>query len=424
MKIYKRISTLIKSKTFKSVSVLLTGSLLAQLIIFISLPVMTRLYSTFNVGIYSLILSAVAIFSPVINGKYELSIMQEEDENKIYTLYRLCIKVGKILSLIVAIGYLFYFAFNKAFQSYTIIFSIAIFIQLLFYTLYNPLIAYNNRVEKYSNISNSMIIRNIVQSAVFILLGLLSYNYLGLLFSLILGQIAATLFLIKTSKKIKLGMEEFEKSDIDFYLKKYKKMPMFTAPATLANTLSYSSINIFIGFFFGLEILGLYSISYKVLGLPLVLISGNIARVYFQKATTENERLGNFYNITIKTIVFLSAFSFLMFLVMFFLIPVLMPFLFGNDWSTAGKYVQIFAPMFSIRFITSSISYGLVIAGKQRIDFILQMLFIVFLFIGALLTSFLELNIETFLIFLSATYSLVYLIYLGSIVMYSKKMAI
>ena len=37
--------------------------------------------------------------------------------------------------------------------------------------------------------------------------------------------------------------------------------------------------------------------------------------------------------------------------------------IFGDEWLVAGEYVKILAPMFGVRFVTSSLAMGLIVAG-------------------------------------------------------------
>lgn len=58
-------------------------------------------------------------------------------------------------------------------------------------------------------------------------------------------------------------------------------------PAHFLNSASYSMLNFYITELFGLGILGYYSITYRILGIPLTLVSLNVSKVFFQRASEE-----------------------------------------------------------------------------------------------------------------------------------------
>ena len=69
------------NKYLKSLAVLFSGSLIAQGITILFAPVMTRVFSAENLGIYTYLLSIATMFMPIINLRYDMSIVSvKEDE--------------------------------------------------------------------------------------------------------------------------------------------------------------------------------------------------------------------------------------------------------------------------------------------------------------------------------------------------------
>jgi O-antigen/teichoic acid export membrane protein len=62
------------------------------------------------------------------------------------------------------------------------------------------------------------------------------------------------------------------------------------------------------------------------------------------------------------------------FLVVFIFSPFLFSFIFGAEWRIAGEYAQIMTVMFFLSFIVSPLSNMFIIAEKQKIDLIIQIL--------------------------------------------------
>ena len=74
---------------------------------------------------------------------------------------------------------------------------------------------------------------------------------------------------------------------------------------------------------------------------------------------------------------------------MFWIIPILVPIVYGSGYVGAGDYIRILAPMFTIRFISSAMTTGLIVANKQLQELVLQGGFI----LAALITFSLSLQL-------------------------------
>ncbi len=187
------------------------------------------------------------------------------------------------------------------------------------------------------------------------------------------------------------------------------------------NAGSYSLINLIIGKFFGLDLLGIYAISFAVLGLPLSVISGNVSKVYFGEASKEYASSGTFSKSTIMTLKYLLVFSLFLFFIMFYVFPILVPIIYGQKYDNAGYMIRILSPMFAIRFVSSALNTGLVVSNKQNFELIIQMFFIISVLVLLMFCIGNMMSIRTFLLGVSVSYSIVYLINLIAIYFFSRK---
>lgn len=202
---------------------------------------------------------------------------------------------------------------------------------------------------------------------------------------------------------------------------KHKKQFYFSTPALLANSLSYSIITIFIEMLYGMTQVGFYSISVRLLGLPLALIGGNVSKVFLEQASAEYNEHKHFSYSFKKTFILLLIIAIPMVLVLTLLATPICTFVFGKEWAVAGKYIAILAPMFGIRFITSAMSPAFVIINRQGLELILQMVFLVCGVLSYTISQIYHLEIIDFVTLISATFSVAYLIYFLAIYKYSKK---
>ena len=124
-----------KSEFLKSVFTLAVGSIVAQLLVVIASPFITRLYSPAEIGMYTYFLSSSQIFIAVINGRYDMSIVMEKEEERIFPLIKLSYYICLIFSAIISFTYYIYLSeFSDKYAQYYYMAPL-IFILLFYYKI-------------------------------------------------------------------------------------------------------------------------------------------------------------------------------------------------------------------------------------------------------------------------------------------------
>lgn len=409
--------TPVNSPFFRSIVLLASGSFIAQAITALSMPILTRLFLPEQLGIYTYVISSAAIFMSVINGRYDVSIVTEKDEYNVYPLIKLCLLLGCTVAILGSSFFAIYFYCTDR----EIWMAGYIFLILLSYALVDVFTAYNNRNKEYKIISVVYVIRTAVQNGLAILTGLIisSVHCLCLPYS-----IGLFLGLQKQAKPIRPHLKEIlhipysriKKVAID-----HKKQPLFSAPALLANSLSYSLITIFLESLYGMGYVGLYSISVRLLGLPLAVIGVNVSKVFVEQASKEYNNSGSFQHAFKRTFGLLFAISIIMVLILYTCATPICSIIFGKEWSEAGLFIKILAPMFGVRFITSALSPSFVIVGRQKKEFFLQFIFLFSNIISFCIAKAFNWSIIDYIQILSILYTSSYIIYLINIYLCSRQ---
>jgi len=401
-------SKFISSKFLLSFSMLATGSVIAQIISVLASPITTRLFTPEQFGVYTVIATAVSLFGPVICLKYDMAIVVSKTEKDTYSVIKLCLLLCIPLSVIISIiyGLIFIRSDYSGFSLWICICATTVL--LTAYGLNSILLAHNNKNSLYKLISSVTVIKSVVNNTLLIISGLFHVGVPGIIGSQILSSFAG---LGRQSKDIRKNLDKFKEIDFQAIKKSFfehKKQPLYNASSALVTTSMYSSINLFIKSFYSTEQLGLYSLSYRVLGIPLSVISANIARVFFNSAVKEMQDTGIYKRTFKKTLIVLSCTIIPMITLMAIMSPWIFSFVFGTEWEVAGLYVRILAPMFGIRLITESLTTSFIVSKKQH----LELLFQVSLFMGELivyLVSFLQkVQIEYFLLLISLLYMIIH----------------
>lgn len=369
-----------ESNYFKALVTLTSGSFLGAIIIAIYQIFRTHIFTADEIGIYTFLLAIPLTFISIMSLRYDISIVTERDDHRSLVLVKLSVIVSLFMSISVTFIYIIYIIFFlKEYIQYIYVIPFILLI-LIGYGINNILASYNNREQEYKLISEMYVKRTLIQNGGTLILGLIfvrlldihnlaiSVMFLPYGVGLFAGIIKQSKTLMKHSDELK-GITKREMIDVAF---EYRKQPLISAPALLINSFSFSVISIIIEKLYGTIILGYYSVSNNVLGMPISLVGGNVAKVFTERASDEYQKTGRFIQSYKKSILFLTAVAIPMFFCMYFLAPIVCRIIFGSGWEEAGEYIKILAPMFSFRLIGSSISQALVVCSQQKMEVIVN----------------------------------------------------
>ncbi len=403
-----------KSEFNRHVLTLMTGTTIAQAIPIAISPILTRIYTPEDFGVFALFVAITSIFGSIANARYELAIMLPKKDEDAINIFALGFIITSIISLILLILVVLFHDYyvtllnNKSIGVWLYFVPIAVF----FTGLYNILNYFNNRKKYYKNIANATIIKSIITAVIQLSIGFLKGGVSGLISGQLISQMFANMRLFENILKDKLLISRISKVKIIALAKRYKDFPKFSMWAVLANTLSLHLANILISLFYSVATLGFYSLVQRVLGIPSALIGGSIGQVFFQEATKERQRTGkaiNTYRNTVKKLIILGLPSFG---ILFFIVEDLFAFVFGEEWRIAGEYAKIMIFLFVIRFVSSPLAIIVSVFEKQKQALIINIILIL-TSIGTLyFSNMLHIEFKLFLVLFTALMSINYFSFL------------
>lgn len=406
-----------KSEFSRNVVTLMMGTTIAQTIPIAISPILTRIYTPEDFGVFALFFAMISIFGSIANGRYELAIVLPKKDEDAINIFALCLIITISFSLILLISIiLFYDEIIDLLGTNRIgLWLYFIPITVFFIGLFNSLNYFNTRKKYYKNIANAKIIKSIVLATIQLSIGFIKEGSTGLISGQILSQVSANWKLSKQVIKNKVLLSYISLNRIFIQAKLYKNFPIFSIWSTLSNVLSRQLLNILIASYFSILTLGFYSLVQKILGLPSALIGGSIGQVFFQKATQEQQETGTFIITFKQTLKKLALISLIAYGVLYLIIEDLFTIVFGEEWRIAGTYAQILIPFFFIRFIYASVSTTYSIINKLNLELIWQLT----LLIGFILILFMFKD-NDFTLFLTYMNWFGVLMYLGSLLVIFK----
>lgn len=412
-KIKEKILFLFKKGSFRrDVIMVFSGTAISQGIYLLFYPILTRIYSPGNFGQYAIFMTFLSICTVIVTGQYELTLLlPKKDENyKSLTIGTILLSlfVSILVTVVLILGFPIlqkYNLFNT--RSIVCFLGISILVNALYQTfLY---VSLRKRAFKFIAIIN---ICNVAFSILFqYIFSQLGFKENGLIIGYMIGTfIALGLFLSKNKEILLIGGRLKDvSSSIKEQMKKYKNFPMYNLPATLVNLLANQAPQILLNTF-GKIVVGYFSLSQKVLGSPVTLFSTSVSQVFRERASRDYREKGNCRPIFVKTFQSLLLISFIPFLLIFIFAPILIPFIFGSEWAEAGTYVRALTLMYFFKFSVSPLTYVIIIAEKQKLNFLLQTLLLILTLASIGLGIYLK-NPLSAIVSYSIAYSIVYIIF-------------
>jgi O-antigen/teichoic acid export membrane protein len=365
-----------KSEIAKNILTLITGTLVAQSVTIVISPILTRIYTPEDFGIFSLYLGIAGFLSVIATGRYEMAIvLSKSDKGAINTL-TLSICITLFLTFL-TIGIISLFkahitALLNIKESDWILYLLPI--SLLLAGLHQSFSHWSNRKKYFKNIASSRIFQSIGAGAV-----QLGFGYGVVLGGMIFGSMAGRMIsIVVLVKKFFLYdrqlLKKIEKKNIIKQMKKHKDLPTINSLHVLSDTAKTSLSTVFISLFFGNTVLGLYALSFRVLQLPLSVIGSSFGQVLYQKLSIAYDNGEHMYGMVKSILIKLFLVSLPIFGALHFLAPELFMFIFGEEWRVAGEYTTILLPYLAISFLSSPVSHIPIILGRQKTFFYINMI--------------------------------------------------
>lgn len=339
---------------------LVSGTVVAQLILVLSSPILTRLYSPEAFGTLAIFVSITTILSVIACLRYELAIMLPSSHVEAANIFIISLLFAGIVSFVCAIVF-------SVLQTLVVRFLNAdelgkylwlIPWSVLFSGILLAMNYWNSRTRHFERLSFARMSQSLTTVLINLGLGFGGYNNSGALIGAnVLGQVMASGLLganiwrddrLIFIKAINLGkMREL--------ISRYRKFPLVDSWSGLLNTVSINLPALLLASFFSPSVVGFYSLGYRILNLPMTLVGSAIAQVFFQRASVAKTEgtLDNLVQGTFLKLVSLSAFPFTILVIA---APELFEFAFGRNWREAGHYVQILAPWLFFVFLSSPLS--------------------------------------------------------------------
>jgi len=409
---------------FKKVAIVSFGTILAQLIPFISLPILTRLFSKVDFGEFALYFSIVAILSMLLTLRLEQTIVLSKNRSQMILRLR-AVSAQVCLGCIIA---LILFNFNPYINEiinlpkfYILIIPLSALCTALIIT-YTFVLLWS---ENYKTLALFKLANAILYISLSIFIGLFVSRDVGLN-GLIAGwfcaQLLITVLLFFYLRYCDINC--LPSFNFSLY-KNFKDIIIFNFPSSLVDRVSQETPNLAIAQFYTVKELGFYSMVVRILGAPIALLGVAISQVLVKEVSSSVNHGKNISRTMIGMFITMLFVSAVMVLVFNLLTENHYAFILGEEWRDLGQLVMIVLPSFAIKLLVIPLSSVLLPLKRLKLLAFWQILFFVsiaYLFF-MVEKSFYE-KIQSFVFLEIILYLLYLLIIFYSTWCYEKKLAL
>ncbi|CDR61738.1 oligosaccharide flippase family protein [Staphylococcus schweitzeri] len=350
---------------------MILSSGIAQIILIVTTPIITRLYSPAEFGEFTIFSNIAMILIPIINARYDLLIVNAKNDR----IANILSQISFLISLIIILILIPVFIVSALLFPSFILDFIFIIIMLFLVSLTNIFTNYLNKERKYKVLSLINVFRAASMALLQIILGFLAFGSLGLIIGFSLSYIAGLTLGYRTFKKHFNIVKDKEETKAIFL--ENKNQLVYSTPSMLLNSLSFSVVVFFIGILYTNTEVGIYGMAIRVLGVPVTIISLGLSKIFMQQANDYYIDNGNFRNLLLKFSSALIIVSIILYVPLYLFSEELVNILLGHSWVDAIIVIKIVVPLFVVRLIVSTVSLSVIVIQKQQLELILQALFLV-----------------------------------------------
>ncbi len=331
-----------KGRILHSLSIVMTGTAVAQLFGLAMMPVVSRLFTPADFGVYGTFFSIVGIWASVITLAYSQALVLPKLKDDALNLF-----MASLLSLFVILGLtaVAVVLFPGGVQHllkvedpwYLPLFLVAIFVMGLNLCLDG----WCTRAKAFVDLAVSQVLRMVAAVGLWIVFGLYGLGALGLVIGVICGDFLAGLNLARYFRRdIRETLPSVTPDKIRFMASTYRDFPLYAMPSGLITALSHGLPVILLGYYYGVAIAGLYAFGIRILQTPTGFVAEPLWRVVFQRGSEIHNHNGDLFPFFYKSTGGILAVVLIPAVLMFAWAPQLFYWLFGADWWEAGIYAR------------------------------------------------------------------------------------
>ncbi|MHB0960795.1 MAG: oligosaccharide flippase family protein [Pirellulaceae bacterium] len=364
------------SPFYKSVAWVAGGTAVAQAITIFTTPVVTRLYTPSDYGVFAVFTAILGVMQPVATLTYAMAIPLAESDNLAHNLVKLCFTIVLTISMLLALVVLL---FGPTIAAQFGVAQAASYLWLLPPCLlgtgcYEALSSWAVREKRFRLISGTQMSQGVSSATVKISLGWLGIQPLGLLLGLLATSTAGCVSIFwKMLREQPQAAKHISCREMRDAASRFRAFPLFRSWSRLLLGVNVRLPIFFIAAMFDPVVAGLFGLANTMVDLPLSLVGQSVSRVYFAEiARIGKSRPDKILNLSVSIMKNMSLVGVLIAPVIMIAGPWLFGMAFGVEWGKAGVYARWLSILIVFRLVASPIMHCFDVLEMQGVQLLIN----------------------------------------------------
>ncbi|MDR3062348.1 MAG: oligosaccharide flippase family protein [Dysgonamonadaceae bacterium] len=356
-----------ESEFIRNSTVLLSGNTAGQAIALLTMPVLSRLYTKDDFGLFALFTSISGILIILGTGKYEEAFVITSNRKESSALLNFSLRLLIVFCLLIFLVLWLFGSPCLSFFNMEVLLDYWYWIPLyMFFSGFFILMTYvANREKKYKIIASANLSTNGLTSMLKIAFKFLTTGAAGLISGQTVGQLFSCFSFHKLKQILKDSIhhnwQESKKAGI-----KFRDFPKFTMPRSFIDSFSANMPFFLLTGIFGEAQLGLFFLAFNISFRPVNLISNSIYQVLYENVARQKENSEKISSEINQYQRYCLLLALPLFVIVFIFSEWLFKTIFGVQWEESGRYFRYILPWIFMLLLTSPLGFLPLVFHKQK----------------------------------------------------------
>ncbi len=354
----------------RSVFVLMSGTTIAMIVPVAAAPLLTRLYTPHDYGVFALYVSIVTVFSVPIGGNYDAAVMLPAEDEDAFNLIAVCLAISFLVSVAFLLAPCFFAGPIGRFFGSNHIAAWLWFVPSVGFimAIQQAFSSWVNRKRQFRRLAASRVVEAVASPAISLGLGMQAWGVGGLVAGLLGAKVAAagmlgrSVWQWKESRGLSVRVKTMLRQ-----ARKYRDFPLYSAPTSFLDVLALQVPVLLLTRFYDSSVVGWFALTTRVIGAPLALVGSCVAQVYYQWIAEAGRKNADLRSYTIRVAIYLTIMVSGPLVIAVIFSPALFSLVFGPQWRIAGEYARILVFPIAIKFVVSPLSVTMPASGNIRL---------------------------------------------------------
>ena len=357
-----------KGRFGSAVAVLLAGSVVGQVVVIASMPLLSRLYEPADLGLFAVFSSVESMLVVAAALRYDYAIGTAEDEEDAANLLGLALLLGFGTSVAVVLvvlllgGPLSNVMDLGRLQPYAVLLGVS----LAGDATYQAFSRWAVRRNEYASVARTKVVQGGAQAATQVGLGVAGLAPSGLLLGWTAGRLAGT---VRLGRIVQAhgAFGHISRHGVGDVARRFKRFPALSAPAALLNGAALQMPGIVLATAYDTRVAGWYLLATRSTSIPMTVFGQSLSQAFMGRLSraAPAPAPASTTRFVRKTVTRLLMIAAVPSVVIVALAPVAFPFVFGAEWREAGRYAQLLAPAALLQFATAPVAWVLTLHDRQ-----------------------------------------------------------